>query len=274
MVRVAAVVVTHNSEDVIDACVAALKGQTRPPESIYLIDSGSSATAYVEKIADKQGVALFREENVGFARANNIGINQCPDDTDYIAFVNPDAFLREDTFEKAVNFCADQPETGCLTGKLLRFDLEHNSVTNVLDSTGVFRAWYGRWLDRGHGKRDWGQYDKEEFVPAACGAFMFCRMTAVREVIAGSGYLFDPDFFLYKEDIEMCLRLRKHGWKIVYQPDIVVYHCRGWQPERSSVAYAARLMSARNEIILYQKHPSGYILWALLKYALVRFGRI
>ena len=84
----------------------------------------------------------------------------------------------------------------------------------------------------------------------------------------------DPAFFLYKEDIELCLRLRAAGWHLLYQPALRALHCRGWQSERQAVPWSLRLTAAANEIRLYCRHPSPYLLWALAKYALVRWLHI
>ena len=92
----------------------------------------------------------------------------------------------------------------------------------------------------------------------------------LEQVALERGVVFDPDFFLYKEDIELCLRIRKTVWKIVYVPGILVYHCRGWG-KRREMPYEQRLLAARSELLLYVKHPSGYMIWAVAKYVLVRW---
>jgi GT2 family glycosyltransferase len=93
-------------------------------------------------------------------------------------------------------------------------------------------------------------------------------MTAL---LALPGPVFDPDFFLYKEDIELSLRMRKAGWQLLYDPRLLAYHGRGWNKKRGEMAVKLRCMAAANEILLYKKHPSPYMLWAWMKYLLVRF---
>lgn len=270
---VAAIIVTHDSDPVLEKCLSTIHRQAALERAI-IVDSGSSSIGYLQKLERQYPMVVSFEKNIGFARANNLGFEQCPQDVDYVAFVNPDAFLTDDVFQKAIQICAQQPGIGCLTGKLLKYDTERGCPTDIFDSTGIFRKWYGRWVDRGQGEIDAGQYRQAEELPAACGAFWFCRMKVLKEVLAESGYLFDPDFFMYKEDIDLSLRIRKLGWQIIYHPSITVYHCRGWQTKRSAMSYKARLLSAENEVLLYKKHPSVYMIWALLKYALVRFIRI
>ena len=75
---------------------------------------------------------------------------------------------------------------------------------------------------------------------------------------------------MYKEDIELSLRLRATGWRILYDPRVELYHCRGWNRQRQTMPLARRVMASGNEVLLYRRHPSPYILWALLKYLLVR----
>ena len=146
-------------------------------------------------------------------------------------------------------------------------------ATGLLDSTGIFRKWYGRWYDRGQGEPDRGQFAWPDDVPAACGALLFCRKKALDQVALAGGAVFDPDFFLYKEDIELCLRLRKKGWLTRYEPGIKAWHGRGWR-QRGEMSLALRTAAAKSEIILYRKHPSPYLLWALLKYLAVRLLKV
>ena len=75
---------------------------------------------------------------------------------------------------------------------------------------------------------------------------------------------------LHKEDIELCLR--NCGFRLRYHPSVRARHCRGWQG-REAMPKSLKLVAAANEIRLYLRHPSPYMLWALAKYALVRlFG--
>ncbi|XOF34053.1 MAG: glycosyltransferase family 2 protein [Candidatus Electrothrix sp. YB6] len=279
MHKTAVIIVTHNSQAVLPRCMDALAGQTIRPDTVVLVDSGSSDTSYLESYRERNDMNIIvqPEENIGFSRANNIGYQAvCPDyqDADFILFLNPDAFPEPDSIEQALAFFTDSRNTdiGCISGRLLGFDSRTGQPTGLLDSTGVFRKWYGRWYDRGQGEADIGQHMVQEEVPAVCGAFLFCRIIMLDQIAlqqSSGPAVFDPDFFLYKEDIELCLRIRKAGWRITYLPEIRVYHCRGWQKKRQQVPYRLRLTAAESELLLYRRHPSPYILWALAKYLVV-----
>ena len=276
MSSVAVIIVTYNSQDVLSRCLDALCQQTIQAD-IVLVDSGSKDISYLDAYRQQSGIRVILEENIGFSRANNIGYQAVSQTAQFILFLNPDAFLTENTLEKSLSFLQENEKIGCVGARLLGFDKNSELPTNILDSTGVFRKWYGCWYDRSQGEKEKGQYPNPEDVPALCGAFLFCRqaMLAQLSLDRSSGTaVFDPDFFLYKEDIELCLRIRKAGWRIVYYPKIQVYHCRGWQKSRQQIPYQQRLTAAKSELLLYKKHPSLYIAWALSKYLLVRWLKI
>ena len=274
MSSVSVIIVTHNSQQVLSDCLSALNGQDVPVE-IILVDSGSQDTAYIDQLPEDKNLTVYKTDNVGFSRANNIGYQQVKTKANYVLFLNPDAFIRDAmALVGIINFMERQENKtiGCITGRLVGFENDSGKSTGYIDSAGIFRKWFGRWYDRGHAQKDMGQYMHVEDIPAVCGAFMFCRKSALEQVALQPGIIFDPDFFLYKEDIELSLRLRNALWRIVYLPDIIIYHCRGWQA-RSQIPHRLRLTAAENEILLYRKHPSPYILWAFFKYFLVRYLR-
>ncbi len=264
---ICAVIVTHNSQKYLGKCIEALTGQTAPVERIIIIDSGSSDTSYLDFYSERDDIDIRRRSNIGFAAANNIGFSIASIGSDYTLFLNPDTFLALDFIEKAVALAEKNEVYGVITGVLYGFDLTREKPNDRIDSTGVFRKWYGKWYDRGQGIRiSAADIPEAGSVPAACGALMFCRTAALTDELP---MIFDESFFMYKEDIELSLRLRKKGWKIFYSPELSAWHCRGWDPVRKNMSRTARLRSSLNEIRMYRKHPSLYMIWALGKYALV-----
>ncbi len=267
---VAVVIVTHNSELEIEQCLEKIWEYERERVLIIIVDSGSDNPEYLRKHGGRPRTIVDLQKNIGFSQANNRGFALCPISIPFVLFLNPDVLLNSSVTEQCIQYMDENPTVGCLTGKMLGYDMKSQKTTGLLDSTGVFRKWYGRWFDRGQGKTDKGLYELNEDLPAACGAFMFCRREALEEVSLGVNVIFDPDFFLYKEDIELSLRFRKKGWRIAYLAGLVVGHGRGWKTNRKQMPYFLRELAARNELLLYRKHPSPYIVWAFIKYLLVR----
>lgn len=262
------IIVTHNSQDILPTCLKSLEQQSAQNIGCTIVDSGSTDTAYLYDLDTRFSLKIIETENQGFAKANNIGYKQLDlRDDDLVVFMNPDTFLTKHCLENAIEVISSDKNIGVVSGKLLAFDPSIDKATGKIDSTGIFRKWYGRWYDRGQGEEDDGQYEEKMRVPAICGAFMCCSAVCLQEI---GEQIFDESFFLYKEDIELSLRLRKNGWTLCYAPSAIAYHCRGWDSDRRKMSYTLRLMSAVNEIRIYKKHPSPYIVWALIKYMLVR----
>jgi GT2 family glycosyltransferase len=268
--KVTAIVVSHNSEKTLERCIQGLTTQDYPLESIILVDSGSTDIKFISHLQEKYSFELILSENIGFSKANNLGYAKVQSGIDFVIFVNPDLFLPQSFVTDALKICNDTA-IGMLSGKLLSYDQEQDRPSGRIDSTGIKRRWFGRWYDRGQGEHDHGQYKTSESMPALCGALLFCRKKALNSF---DGVVFDPDFFLYKEDIELSIRMRKLGEKLLYHPALSAYHCRGWQNERSKMPYELRLLAAKSELLLYKKHPSPYVLWAVFKYLLVKFFRL
>ena len=266
------IVVTHDSQDVLPRCLEALASQTRRPDRLVIVDSGSRDSSYLTELPENDETIVLLKENIGFSAANNFGVQALPQrDSGMVAFLNPDTFLQPDSLAVAVATLNEHPEVAIVGGRLAGYDSVAGQPTQLLDSTGIFRKWYGRWYDRGQGEKDRGQYMRSQQVPAVCGALMCCRLAALARFSAES--VFNERFFLYKEDIELSLRLSSHGWQLLYQPHLQAYHCRGWNRQRQHIPYPLRLQAAWSEILLYLEHPSPYMIWAAMKYLLVRLLR-
>jgi N-acetylglucosaminyl-diphospho-decaprenol L-rhamnosyltransferase len=272
---VAVIIVTYSSDRVLPACLEALAKQTRQPDLILVVDNCSPQPAYLDAIPIGERVRLVRNRvNLGFCAGNNVGYRLSRHHK-YVLFLNPDAFPREDFIENALAYMERETSSpiGILTGTLLGFDVERRRPTGRIDSTGVFQTWYGRWYDRGQGL-PWNEAVKAEQaqeVPAICGALMFCRTQALEATRLQDGEIFDPGFFMYKEDIDLSLRLRRHGWKLLYRPELLCYHGRGWQG-RGRMAGRAKYLSARNELRVCLRNRLRGLPYSMMKYAYVLAG--
>jgi N-acetylglucosaminyl-diphospho-decaprenol L-rhamnosyltransferase len=260
---VAVIIVGYNSGPVIPRCLDALATQTRRPDTIVLVDNNSPDAYYLAKIPENHRVKVVRNRvNEGFCAANNTGFRLAGQHK-YVLFLNPDAFLSVDFVERALEWmeCRENSDVGVLTGTLLGFDIGLNRQTGLIDSTGIFQTRYGKWYDRGQGEAWPGAPSSAtpEEVPAIVGALMFCRSLALATIRLPSGDIFDSRFFMYKEDIDLSLRLKKRGWRLIYCPTLVCEHCRGWKGRREMSAHA-RFLSARNELwVCFENGGKGFV---------------
>jgi GT2 family glycosyltransferase len=115
-------------------------------------------------------------------------------------------------------------------------------------------------------------YQERQQIPAICGAVFFTRKCALEEVMIKGNEVFDSSFYMYKEDIDLSLRLKKKGWGLYFVPDLVCYHCRGWSRDRKDMPRRFRLCSAKNEMTIQWKRRNPIALfYSLGKYCLVRW---
>jgi N-acetylglucosaminyl-diphospho-decaprenol L-rhamnosyltransferase len=268
---VGVVTVTHNSDRFFDEYLSALRAQTRLPDLVVLVDSGSAQREFLDRAASYPGPLEVRlETNRGYCVGNNIGWRRIRD-FDYILFLNPDAFIAPDFIEKAVAYMENEPKVGMVTPSLIRYDIERHEPLDAIDTTGVVRNWHG-FPERDQSKpvKELKRYKGPNRIPWLCAAVVMCRREAINAVIETGDQLFDESFFMYKDDTDVSWRIRRAGWDIMHHPELLGYHCRGWQ-DRKSMPRSARILSVRNEVRMCWKNRSPFVVPILFKYMLVRW---
>jgi len=145
---------------------------------------------------------------------------------------------------------ADAHDVGSATGRLFRASGADLSPTTLLDSTGITFSSSGRHFDRDSGREAAEILRPEGTVAGVTGAAGFYRRSALDSARISTGY-FDEDFFLYREDADLALRLRSLGWRCLYVPEAVAYHRRSNLPERRrQIGPLANYHSVKNRFLL------------------------
>ena len=266
---VAVAVVSFDSAADLPGCLAAVGRLVPPPAELVVVDSASGdgsaevARAHLPSQVPARIVAL--EENAGFAGATNRAITESA--SPWILTLNPDAEPAPDYLARLLERAADPRagRVGAVTGRLVRRDEPAR-----LDACGMrlTRSW--RHLDRGSGELDRGQYARAERVFGATGAASLWRREALADV-AIEGEPFDVRFHSYREDAELCFRLRERGWEIVYEPAARALHRRSVVPERRrAVAPAINRRSLQNRYLLRAGHQRAGNFWRTVPWTLAR----
>ena len=269
---VAVIIVTYNSEKHIYKAMECLREQSIPADKILIVDTGSKDPSYLNVFKANPNVeVILAEKNAGFCKGNNLGLQYVPKDYSYVLFLNPDAFLKPSFIELALETMENE-KIGALTGLTYGYNMEEDRPSGRYDTTGVFKTWYGRWFDRDQGRLIHEKsYRSLEEVPAICGAVLFCRKKAIDEISLRQGEVFDNHFYMYKEDVDVSVRLRKKGWKLMLNPKMAAYHCRGWTQDRSLMPRRFRKLSAKNEIrVNFRSKNLLGILYSTVKYTAVK----
>ena len=270
------IIVTHNSNKYIDGSINSIYAQRYKKYKIFIIDNNSLDKKYLQKYNNKsQTELIFLNDNHGYCGGNNIGIEKSINESDFLVIMNPDVVLPNtfcgDLISVANELNNQSLEFGVIGPKLLQFD--SSGQHKVIDSTGIFQKWYGKWYDRGQSSVDDGRYDIEiaEQVPAICGALMILNPRALKQVRLNKGEYFKNSFFMYKEDIELSLRMKSFKYGVFHVSDLVAYHHRGWK-SRKHMSKRSKMISARNELEINKSRDIVKIIYSFIKVIAVRIG--
>jgi N-acetylglucosaminyl-diphospho-decaprenol L-rhamnosyltransferase len=258
-------IVTHNSARDLPRCLAAVGALEHRPLEIVVVDSGSedgslaAARAAAPAGIPFSGVGLA--ENVGFAAAMNAAVARAR--APFFLTLNADARPTPAFVTRLLARMERHPElrVGAVAGRLVRLEAGEASAPAAgprrLDACGMrlTRAW--RHLDRGSGEVDRGQWGMADRVFGASGAASLFRRAALLDA-AVEGEVFDPRFHSFREDAELCFRLRERGWEILYEPAAVAGHRRFNLPERRAAMPAhVNYHSLKNRYLLRIYHQTA-----------------
>lgn len=212
--RVSVIIVNFNGKRFLQDCLSSLLKQTYAPCEVILVDNAShdGSVAFVQEHFPH--VKIFtQKENLGFAGGSNAGIREACGE--YILTLNNDTIVSPDFIEDLIKPLTNDPSIGMCASKMVFPDGRINSAGICISRSGA--AW-----DRGGGEPDRGQYDSAEEVFGPCAGAALYRRTMLDEI-----GLFDEDFFLFMEDVDLAFRARLAGWKCMYVPKARVVHIHG-----------------------------------------------
>jgi GT2 family glycosyltransferase len=159
--------------------------------------------------------------NSGFAAAINAGVDASRGE--FLLFHNADLLIDGDYLALLVDFMRERPNAGAASGKILRPPAVAGAES-LIDSAGITVRRDRGAFDRGEGKPD-RAFDTVEEVFAVSGAALFARRAALDDVAVG-GHCLAPAFFMYKDDVDLCWRLRLRGWECWFVPAARAHHLR------------------------------------------------
>ena len=252
-VLLSVLIVHYNTPDLLRQCLASLTADKVDLSfEIIVIDNASPDVSVKTLAAEFPRVDFhFNERNLGFARANNQGIKTGRGH--YFLLLNPDACIDADGIRGLTEFMDEHPQAGAVGPMLVYPDGELQLSCRRFPTFRTLLLRMGRldWLVPGLLRRylmqDWDHQAVAE-VDWVMGACMMLR----REALDRVGVL-DEGFFMYYEDIDLCLRLWQGDWKVYYNPGVKVRH----EHQRTSAALLPNRLTfehARSLFHLFGKH--------------------
>lgn len=219
------------------------------PCPIIIVDNSCDGLLKKENfINDKKITLIETNKNIGFGRANNLAINQVT--TDYILLLNPDVIVSTNEIQKCLNHISSDPHIGALGCKLIN---QNNEVQNSFFTVGSFLTILANNLII------------DKFFPlkkikknAIMGAFMLIPKAVLDKV-----GLFDPDFFMYAEELELCYRIYKAGYKIVYFDEAQAIHIN--EGCTNDISWSRKQRGVSDALCYYKTRGIfGYFIYHLL----------
>lgn len=250
------IIVSYNTRALLRECLASLAESRLPGRSlaVTVVDNASPDGSADMVCAEFPQYNLVRGPNLGFAHGNNIGLRLA--DGRYHLLLNPDTLLPPSALAQALDYMDANPGIGALGPRLVLADgsldlacrrsyptpansLAHFSgLARLFPNSRRFAAYNLTYLDP----------DETADVESLVGAFMLLRASALAEV----GGL-DEVFFMYGEDLDLCLRLTRLGWRVVYWPEITVLHYKRAASSKSERAGREFFRAMR---LFYDKHQA------------------
>jgi N-acetylglucosaminyl-diphospho-decaprenol L-rhamnosyltransferase len=249
-IPVSVIVVSYNTRERLLACLAALEARIALPHEVIVVDNASAdGSAAAVRARFPGAIVLENEANVGFARANNQGLERAQGD--YALILNSDAEVGAGCVETLARLLDARPDVG-IVGPRTRF-----ADGRIQVSFGPMltpRAeWRQRRLVRGVAAGDPEALRRAEALAAVAhepawvsGSCFLARRRAIDQVGR-----FDEGFFLYEEDVDLCVRVRAAGWKVVFTPTAEAVHHLGSSMGQSA---GAGLEYHRSHVRFYAKH--------------------
>lgn len=225
MTDVSVVVVAYNVREHLERCLSAVAGGAH---EVVVVDNAStdgSAELVRERFSSVRLLEL--PENRGFGAANNAGMEAASGR--WFLLLNPDAWPVEDGIEKLVAFADARPRAGVVGPRLRnpdgslqasvrghptlwRLATEYLFLRRLAPGSRALNAFYGAGFD----------HQREREVEVLKGAVLLLRRTAAEEVGG-----FDPDFFMFGEEMDLCYRVRQAGWSVLFTPEAEFVHVGG-----------------------------------------------
>ncbi|MBV6479470.1 MAG: hypothetical protein HGGPFJEG_02244 [Ignavibacteria bacterium] len=259
MTDVSVVIVNYNVKDLVDNCISSIykANSGKYAIEIFFVDNNSIDGSADHITAKYPEVKVIRNDvNIGFSKANNMALKLASGK--YLLILNPDTLLEEGTFERLIEFCGRHIDAGAVTSKLILANGKLDSacrrsfptlsvalsritgLSKLFPKSKIFGKYNLTYLDE----------NITHETDAICGAFMFIP----KKVLEETG-LFDEDYFMYGEDLDLCFRIKKKGYKIYYFPEVTTIHFKGESTRKTNLSYVNNFYGAMK--IFVRKNFTG-----------------
>lgn len=244
------IIVNWNTREYLDRCLQSVLGELGGlGNEIFVVDNASDDGS-VEMIQTQypQVRLIANEGNPGFARANNMAIRESKGR--YILLLNPDTEMKAGALAALLEFMERTPGAGAAGARLLNADgtLQTSAYPEPTIGRELWRLFH---LDTIRPYANYPMHAWDLKQPRQVDVLMGACVLLPRKALDTAG-LFDEQFFMYSEEVDLCLRLRRAGWQLYWVPQAEVIHYGGQSTQQA--AEEMFLCLYRGKIMYFRKH--------------------
>lgn len=256
--KVSVITVNWNNFNDSAECLESLRKTTYSNFEVIVVDNGSGGDD-VSLLKQRFGDSIrliVNDKNSGFAGGCNIGIKDAlARGADYVVLLNNDTVVAPDFLEGLVRVAQSDERVGIAGGKVFCYELPEL----IWFAGGIINYRTGRTPIRGSGEADKGQFDEIVRVDWISGCFMFIS----RDVLQAVGML-DERFFFGWEDVDLCVRAARKGFKVLFVPESRIWHKGFGIDKRDRLMGMPVYYATRGQFLFMEKHfakPQLAVAW-------------
>ncbi len=264
---VSVITVTWNSKEFILSQIASVRAARKNIQIEQIIVDNASSDGTVEAIREKfpDVVVIANTENKGFSAANNQGV--AVSKGEYLLFLNPDMRLESGSLDMMTDWMNRNSNVGIASPKLVN---EEGIINEDASPRRFPRVWeqialilklphlLPHVLDRYHLKGF--NFDMEQDVDSVRGSCMFMR----REVVEKLGWAWDPRFFIWYEDVDICREAKRLGYRVVHTPIITAVDYIGQSFKKRTTVWKQKQFTGSMLIYFKKWEPWWKWMWIAL----------
>jgi len=256
MVDISVIIVNWNTKTLLLNCVESIYRTTQEASIEIIVIDNASTDGSIDALQDKLSCVrtIVNSENLGFAKANNIGIEKAQGR--YVCLVNSDVKALDGVLDKMLAYMDSHSEIGALAPKTFGGDMqmqkncrEFPTLRNIFCQEFFLDVLFPTvFAFRGREMLHF-DHEAEMEIEVLSGCFLMVR----REVIAQVGPL-DEQFFFYSEDVDWCKRIHDAGWKLVHYPCAETIHFGNGSSSSAPIKFRVEMLKANWQY--WRKHKS------------------
>lgn len=252
------IIINFNGKLFLEKCLRSVFTQTKISHEVILVDSGStdnSLNLIKKKFGRQKNLRLIAfKKNVGPIVGRNIAAAKSQGK--YLVFLDYDTEVGQNWLNWAIDYLDHHPKIGAGQLKILKMGSNH-----LYDCAGEKLTEFGFLVERARGVKDLGQFDQVKKIFSGKSAAMIIKRN-VFEKVGG----FDNDLFMYWEEPDICWRIWKAGFEVVFLPQGLAWHAYGTTAKPISKAHLNWItqQGCRNQFTTIIKHATGIYLFKML----------